>query len=245
MRTFILILAIFALARPSPLRLIKAPVPDCEADIEADFILLRNAILKKSWSEIPQLIQNITKTVADCKNASTDIQACIADGKLVAANVTDIITAVKAKDLNPLDYINLVKSLLTNVKKFAADCSPLKPIELAQGFLPDDAKICVADLKAGFEEILQAFKDFDMSKIKEFVAGFGKTLGDCKSVFGDLPSCVEPVKGALNEIGNLMKYAARLDTNGDDYGTAIRSFAGFYERAAHECFDYNGPQTSG
>ena len=129
-----------------------------------------------------------------------------------------------------------------------ANSYPLRLIKAPSsdsGFLPDDAKKCVADLKFDSEALLSAWKVRDWLSIAAIVQGSAKDFIDCQSVLAkDIPACVAPINGALGEIKNLIKYVTSLDTNADDYGTAIRSFAAWVERAAHECFDYNGPQPS-
>jgi archaellum component FlaC len=178
MKTFILLLAVFALATSFPLRLMETPVsdiPDCAADLQADFTHIESAIHNKDWSEVFALIKNISKSYADCKDGYNQVSTCIADVKTVASNVADIITAVKSKDMNPIHYITFVKSLMANTKKFTADCYVKKPTNPIED-IPQDLAQCGSDLKLEFQDLIDAFSKKDMSKIDDLFKNFTKTF---------------------------------------------------------------------
>jgi uncharacterized protein YqgV (UPF0045/DUF77 family) len=239
MRSFILLLAIFAIASSFPLRLMETPVsdiPDCAADLKADFTHMETAISTKSWDEVFALIKNISKTYADCKDGYNQVSVCIADAKLVASNVADLITAVKTHDLNPIHYITMIKSLFADTKKFTADCYIKKPLS-APTALPQDLAKCGSDLKGEFQDLVDAFTKKDMTKIDDLFANFTKTFVDCQVAYKDVSECTAPVIGTITDIVNLIKYAEAKDLNPIHYVEAIKSLVGNVEGVVHQCFN--------
>jgi uncharacterized protein YqgV (UPF0045/DUF77 family) len=239
MRSFILLLAIFAIARSFPLRLMETPVsdiPDCAADLQADFTHLETAISAKSWNEVFALIKNVSKTYADCKDGYNQVSVCIADAKVVASNVADLVNAVKSKDLNPFHYITMIKALFADTKKFTADCYVKKPTSPFKG-VPQDLAKCGSDLKGEFQDLVDAFTKKDMSRVDDLFSKFSQTFVDCQVAYEDVAECTAPVIGTVTDIVNLIKYAEAKDMNPLHYVEAVKSLVGNVEGVVHQCFN--------
>jgi len=239
MKTFILILSLFTIASALPLFTLNtrlSDIPACVTDLRSDFSNLEVAIETKNWSAVADLIKNISKTYADCKDAYGQVQTCVHDGKAVVSNLVDIIGAVKSKDMNPFHYINFLKSMYTNVKTFSHDCYVTKqPAKVDT--IPQDLAKCGSDLKAEFQAIYDAFHNKDMSRIEDLIKGMATTFVDCQAAYKHVSACATPAVGAVESIVNLIKYAEVKDVNPMDYINAVRALVVDVEGVVHNCFD--------
>merc|ERR1711976_644121 len=99
MKAILFVLAIVATASAFPLLSLKAnlkDIPSCVTDLKNDFDDLESAIDNKDWSQVANLIKNISKSYVDCKDAKNQIDTCITYGKAVVSDIADIVNAVIA-----------------------------------------------------------------------------------------------------------------------------------------------------
>merc|ERR1712087_110817 len=212
-------------------------IPSCVTDLKSDFQYLEGAINNKDWSQVANLLKNISKSYADCKDAKNQVETCLNDGKHVISDVTDIIHAVQKKDLNPFHYVNFVKAIFNDVKTFTSECyvSLNKPSAIA--IHPQDLSKCKDDLVREFTDIKNAFKNKDMSQIDDLISNFSQTFIDCQQAYNEVAACAVPAYGAIADIVGLIKHAVAKDKNPMDYIHSVENLVSHVEGVVHECFN--------
>ena len=112
----VLILSVVAASLSSRQLFIINDIPSCIADIESDFANVEDAIAKKNWTDVMDLLKRVTKTYIDCKDAYNQVGLCMNDVKGIVSNLFDLFDSVKSHDMNPVHYWNYVKGIYTGVK---------------------------------------------------------------------------------------------------------------------------------
>merc|ERR1712166_554751 len=102
-------------------------LPSCVNDLKNDVSFIESAITNKDWTQVASLMKNVSKSYVDCKGAKNQVATCITDGKLIVSTLTSLFSLVKDRSMNPVSYINSIKSLISNWKEFTTDCYIIEP----------------------------------------------------------------------------------------------------------------------
>lgn len=106
----------------APVESLPQDLAKCGSDLKAEFQDIADAFHNKDMSKIDDMFQKFSTTFLDCQVAYEDVATCTAP---VIGTITDVVTLIKmaeAKDMNPLHYINSVKSLVGHVEAVAHEC---------------------------------------------------------------------------------------------------------------------------
>ena len=94
----------------------------CADAIKQDVLYIKAAIQNKDWSQVGNLLMNVSKTYIQCKDAQSELGQCYVISKAIISDLSDLFGLVKKKDYNPIHYYNAVKVVYNEAVDFGDSC---------------------------------------------------------------------------------------------------------------------------
>ena len=218
--------------------MVRGDIPDCVNDLKMEFLSLENAITQKSWTQVGNMLKNVTKTYLDCKAAYNEVGMCVNDVKIIISTIFDMYNSVKTHDYNPIHYITYVKAIYNESKDINTTCFSQIPKSLS-GDLPRDLTTCKNDMENEFEDVLHAIQNKDLSQFDDFFRKFSQTYVDCQAAYMDVAGCAEPSVDLIMKVVSLIKDVTEKSMNPMTYVHALEAIVTDVQGIIKYCFNQN------